>query len=96
MENEIDVRKEKDDKALEEIIERLSAIVNNLSFDYDEASKTMASQFACVHRTLQQSTIKLIAEFIRKVSVSNHDLRNEAAIEWAKKVASIDSRFPFI
>jgi hypothetical protein len=92
----MELRDEKDKKSLEEIIGTLSEMVNNMTFDYDEAAKILSSRFICEHRTLQQSMIKLIACFLKNISTFNTDLRNEAAIEWAKKVSQIDSHFPFI
>ena len=94
--NEIDVRKLKDNKLLEETIERLSVVVNNLSFDYNDASMVMANKFIRVNRTLQQSIIHLLSCFIKNISEHDTDLRNEAAIKWAKEVSKIDAYFPLI
>jgi len=94
--NEIDIRKEKDNKSLEEIIEQLSVVVNNMAFDYDDASKVMSNKFRCVHRTLQQSMIRLLSCFIKSISKHDMDLRNESSINWAKEVSKIDAYFPFI
>ena len=96
VDNKIGTLKEKNEKALEEIIECLSGMVNNMAFDYDEAAKILSSRFVRVHRTLQQSTLRLIARFMKSISGFDTDLRNEAGIEWAKKVSQIDSNFPFI
>lgn len=92
----IEIKNEISKQALEEIIVSFNKLVNNMTFDYDSASNIMAQKFLCTHRTLQQSTIKLIACFIKKISTFNTDLRNEAAIKWANDVAKIDSYFPFI
>lgn len=46
------------------------------------------------HRTLQQSFIRSIALFIKMMSKMPTDLRNQAAVEWCKKVSEIEAVFP--
>lgn len=48
------------------------------------------------HRTLQQSFINSIALFIKMMSEMPIDLRNQAAVEWCKKVSEIEAIFPRI
>jgi hypothetical protein len=51
------------------------------------------------HRTLQQGFLGVVKLALLKYSSNNCDLRNQAAMEWAKQVASLensDLRFPFI
>jgi hypothetical protein len=92
----VSIHDSKDREALEEIVERLSVAVNNISLDYDEISEIISNKFMRCHRTLQQSMIRLIACFINKISQHETDLRNEAAIKWAAEVSKIDAYFPFI
>lgn len=82
-----------------QIIEGVQMIregINSISLDKKAIIKNLALLFFKTHRTLQQSTLQLIALFIEEVSESETDLRNEASIEWCKKVTAIDHYFPFI
>jgi hypothetical protein len=89
---------ESQNKEIENAVEVLSRLVNNMSFDYDEAAKVAASKFIREHRTLQQSMVRLMAAFIKAVAEANpgSDMRNESAIKWVKEVAEKDSYFPFV
>jgi hypothetical protein len=79
-----------------EIIEKLSQISNNMSFNNEDFAKELANNFRKEHRTLQQGIIKVLAVFIAEVSTFSTDLRNEAAVQWCKKVSEIEAIFPFI
>lgn len=83
-------------EVLSEIIETISCIVNNMSFDYQLAATRMFEKFCRTHRTLQQDTIRLLAAFISKIAQSDYDLRNEAAVKWSKEVNKIDAYFPHV
>ena len=48
------------------------------------------------HRILQQSFISSIALFIKIMSRMPTDFRNQAAVEWCKKVSEIEAVFPRI
>lgn len=91
--------KERDIDSINEIVDDLSRLVNNMAFDYPQGSQIMAEALRKKHRTLQQSTIRLIAGALTKyaeLEPYGTDPRNEAAKEWAVKVSEIDNYFPFI
>lgn len=48
------------------------------------------------HRTIQQSFVKNIHDFLVSYSDNSSDLRNEASINFAKSVKKLDCNFPFI
>jgi hypothetical protein len=81
------------------IIEGVSLIregINATNIDKTTIAKGLAKLFVKTHRTLQQSTMQLIPLFIEEISNIETDLRNEASIEWCKKVTKLDHYFPFI
>jgi ribosomal protein L22 len=81
------------------IVNTLADITNNMTLDYDAAADVLEKAFRNTDRTLQQSTMKLLAEFITNVAKTEDtgiDLRNEGAIAWAKEVAKIEKTFPNI
>jgi hypothetical protein len=86
----------KEMEAAKEIIEKLSHISNNMAFNNEDFAKELANNFQKEHRTLQQGIIKVLAVFIAEVSTFNTDLRNEATVQWCKKVSEIEAIFPFI
>jgi hypothetical protein len=47
------------------------------------------------HRTHQQSTVKSIYQILKEYAKNDTDLRNEAAVSWAKKVTEEEAFFPF-
>ena len=48
------------------------------------------------HRTLQQSFFRVFAKTMDHYSHAHYDLRNEASVEFAKKVKELDHHFPFV
>ena len=48
------------------------------------------------HRTIQQSFVKEIHNFLVEYSESNYDLRNEESVKFAKSVKDNSFHFPFI
>lgn len=94
--------KNRDEEILQGIIEQLAQVVNNMAFDYKEGSEILADALVRKHRTLQQSTVRLLAgmikEYVRLIDEEKWgtDLRNEACLEWARKVAGFDSYFPTV
>lgn len=48
------------------------------------------------HRTLQQAFIKEFADAMKLYVNAHYDARNEASIEFAKKIADMNHPFPFI
>lgn len=90
-----------DSEKLQEMVNQLADMVNNMGFDYLKGAETIAETLVKKHRTLQQNTLRLIAQVIKKYSELietryKTDLRNEAAAEWAKQIAETNCYFPFI
>jgi hypothetical protein len=50
----------------------------------------------CEHRTHQQATAKSIYQILKEYGKFDTDLRNEAAVSWAKKVTEEQAYFPFL
>jgi len=52
------------------------------------------------HRTHQQSTVKSVYEILKSYAKAfmefKPDLRNEAAVGWARKVTAEETYFPFL
>ncbi len=48
------------------------------------------------HRTLQQSFVRCMAKALIEYSNTRFDARNEASIDFAKKVKELEHHFPFI
>jgi hypothetical protein len=57
----------------------------------------IADVLSTAHRTLQQQFVGGMKVAIHKYAATSTDLRNEAAVKWAKEVAALpnsDLRFP--
>ena len=71
-----------------------------------ELANAMAHTLRRSHRTLQQSTIRILANMLKKYDELNtdpddpekrvSDLRNEQAVDFAKTVAEINTFFPYV
>lgn len=90
-----------DSEKLETVVSGLADLVNNMAFDYPAAAETIAEALVKKHRTLQQSSIRLVALSIKRYSELikeryGTDMRNEAAADWAEEISKIDSYFPHI
>ena len=49
------------------------------------------------HRTLQQSFFRVLHNVMKQYAATKYyDLRNEASIEYAKRVSELDHHFPLI
>jgi hypothetical protein len=87
----------------EKILQNVIAGLSRLSNPYSEAGlhgKTMAKYYNHIHRTEQSNIMRILSKFIHEVAgwddSKDKDLRNEAAIDWARKVNEIDRIFPYI
>lgn len=89
-------REQEQKKCAKEIVQKLTKSCNSSVFNHKQFAKDLAESFMGEHRTLQQGVVKVLAEFISEVSTFPTDLRNEAAVEWCKKVREIEVVFPFI
>lgn len=75
-----------------DIVDRM---VNDFGFDY----KSLAEKMANNHPTLQQSFMRLCANFImRMAEKSYYDARNKASVQYAKSIMDNvgEECFPFI
>ena len=88
----LNLDKEEAQKGIE-IIETLTRLVNSLSLSGD-LHKLMAIKLALTHRTLQQSTMRLlygiIVEYSKSLEKMGTDLRNEDAKAFADRVAQME------
>ena len=85
------------EKKTRQIVKDFSDLANNLANDDNAIADTFCDEFNRTHRTLQQGIAKLLYLFIAKASKTEYsDARNEATIEWFKKVAEIEQYFPLI
>ena len=48
------------------------------------------------HRTLQQSFFRVFAKMAEQYADTRSDLRNEASVDFAKKVKELDHHFPLV
>ena len=84
-----------------EVAEALLGALNNMSYDKD-VMDGFISQVASSHRTIQQSSAKLVFALIEKWAKMgeerNFDLRNEATVQMSQKCvdAGVSSNLPFI
>ena len=71
----------------------------NLMGNEDHLAKEFTGQLVREHRTLQQNAIRFMSQIINQYAENHtgHDLRNEAAVQWAENVARCHpGAFPFI
>ena len=82
-----------------QVVEDLTKSSNSMCLEEKKVAAHMADAFSRQHRTLQQSVMRVLAEFISKVGetpMEFTDLRNEGAISWARDVKNIQQSMPFI
>jgi hypothetical protein len=97
-----EIARQKRDREIKAVVEALSTMVNReQGSEYaSRVPKLIASYLYQEHRTLQQGMVHVLAEVIKEYNnlckQYGKDLRNEAAAEWASKVAAMDHYFPFI
>lgn len=56
----------------------------------------IAAELCNSHRTLQSSVLRAFATAMVSYSEMPTDLRNEAAVEFAKRIKDMEHHFPFI
>jgi hypothetical protein len=59
-------------------------------------AEAMFDAMRYTHRTIQQDFFRSLVLFIGKMKDMPTDLRNEACVEWCKKVSEIKTSFPRI
>ena len=69
---------------------------SNIMSPSDKLSEVFNDLIRKQHRTIQQSFIKSIHDFLVEYSDSSYDLRNETSVLFAKDVKSQEQYFPFI
>jgi len=69
---------------------------SNIMNPKEDLSEVLNSMVKKDHRTIQQSFIKSIHDFLVEYSDSPYDLRNETSVLFAKDVKSQEQYFPFI
>ena len=62
----------------------------------DEIADTVARVLMGSHRTLQQSFVRAFYEVMKDYSASGTDLRNQASVDFAKKITEQDFYFPMV
>ena len=83
--------------------EKIPGIVNELleittasKIDQERIARDFVKNLTQKHRTSQQLTIKLFSNIISEYSNTRSDLRNRAAVNWAKQVSELDNNFPYV
>lgn len=83
----------------EEVIEEIFRLLNYMTNE-KELANAFNEKVSRQHRTLQQNFFRLVHSIIANYAVNSekfgYDLRNEAAVNWAKEVAKIEGFMPFI
>jgi len=86
---ELNIRKLTNEQAAELMIAIFSDKANHMGNENDFAD-WLSEMFMLEHRTLQATMIRIIRKFLLEYGkVTNHDLRNEAAIKWAKAATDL-------
>ncbi len=93
-------RKEKEEAApFVEAVQKMIDCSNTMSLDGGMIAKHMATAFSGNHRTLQQSMMRVLADFIAEVGKVDDkwtDDRNMNSINWCRRVGELEKHFPFI
>jgi len=81
-----------------EIENALKVLLNhsNVMSPNDNLSDVLTDLMKSEHRTIQQSFVKEIHDFLVKYSNFRYDLRNEASAKFARDVKELNAGFPFI
>ena len=82
-------------QATKDAMKELIASTNVMGCDEDFAQGIFEALLG-EHRTLQQSTVRAIAEALALYSEIDTDLRNEEAVNFAKKVKAMEHFFPMV
>ena len=61
-----------------------------------EVAKAVVEELRVSHRTLQQNWWKMVQAVAKEYAGFEHDLRNEDAVRFAKKVSEVDDYMRFI
>lgn len=81
------------DKSKGELLgDQITCFVN--AFGYEKDAKVAAEVIARSHKTLQQSTMKLILYICKAIAQNSTDDRNESAVAFAKRIVEISDDYP--
>jgi hypothetical protein len=81
----------------EELSTKVMEVVSSAnSFHEEDVAQTMFLALSKSHRTIQQSFFRAFSILVNKMKDMPVDARNEAAVEWCKKVSEIETNFPRI
>jgi len=78
--------------------EAMLALIDSTNIMAGEADITagIVEALAGSHRTLQQSFMRCFVETMKEYAGFNTDLRNQAAVDFAKKINDLEHHFPYI
>ncbi len=79
----------------EEAMQELIRCVNVMGAEEDVA-EMIANVLSGSHRTLQQSFMRSLNIAMQDYANTGTDLRNEAAVDYAKKIVALEHYFPFV
>lgn len=78
-------------------VDALCGLMNSYNSEDELWAEVINQALAHQHRSLQQSFWRLMREVIRRYGITHHDLRNQAAVEWCKRVTDkVDAYLPLV
>lgn len=79
------------------LVNKIKEIIENTNAHPEaDLAEAMFNAMRETHRTLQQNFIRSLVLFFQKMKDMPTDLRNEASVEWCKKVSEIEALLPKI
>ncbi len=81
--------------AVKEAMDNLIREMNVMGGEEDMV-QGMTESLQGQHRTLQQTFFRVFAESMKEYESTGTDLRNAAAVNYAKEINKIDYHFPFV
>ena len=81
--------------AVKEAMDQLIREMNVMGGEEDMV-QGMTESLQGQHRTLQQTFFRVFSESMKEYQHTGTDLRNEAAVNYAKHITKIEYQFPFI
>lgn len=80
-----------------EAVRALTTLMNSYNSQDELWAEVINQALAHEHRSLQQSFWRLMREVIKRYATTHHDLRNEAAVVWCKRVSDeVDAYLPLV
>jgi hypothetical protein len=80
-----------------EAVESLCSLLNTYTQETEMKATVFVRCLCGQHRSLQQAFWRLMREVIARYANEHHDLRNEASVQWCKRVAAeVDAYLPFV